>query len=241
MLLTEYLYRDEIDDLIHQFKQQFNPKKRLSFKPSMVTIYSKEDNDDADVDIHLSFIPNKKSKWAFDISAAKEPRNGKHDIIKGKIDYNPTQFPGAMDDLVSELIDMFRHEFEHVAQDSFASKWVKYVHREPTNPNFYVGYLLQGNEIPAYLRGFETVVERTGKTLEQVMEAWYKNNKANFRKDKYWTIVKGIWLRAAKRMKIKGLDEMDEGTVIVNPSATFSRATKKETKKSIKTNKQKGK
>jgi hypothetical protein len=207
MILLEYLYRDEIDDLIHQFKQQFNPKKRLSFKPPMVTIYDEEDDDDAEVDIWLTFIPNKNLEWAFDIDAAKEPRRGKHDIIKGKIEFNPTQFPGAMGELESELIDMFRHEFEHVAQDAFDSKWVKYVAREPRDPRYYVGYLLQGNEIPAYLRGFETVVERTGKSLEEVMEAWYKNNKKNFKKDSYWKIVKGMWLRHAKRMKIKGLKE----------------------------------
>lgn len=211
MILLEYLYRDEINDLIHQFRQQFNPKKRLTFKPPLVTIYDQEDDDDAEVDIWLTFLPDKNLEWAFDISAAKEPRNGNRDIIKGTIYFNPTQFateknkPSAHEDLESELIDMFRHEFEHVAQDSFDSKWVKYVGREPRDPKYYVGYLLQSNEIPAYLRGFETVVERKGVSLEKVMEAWYKNNKKNFKKDSYWKVVKGIWLRYAKRMKIKGL------------------------------------
>ena len=195
MLLNEYSYRSEIDDLLLQFKIAWTSKKTFVWKPNSFYI-DDESGEDAEVTVKIKFEKVKDLQWAFDINAAKEP----NDNIVGVIQYNPQQFPGALKDLISELRDMFRHELEHVAQDNFEGKWVKYKSRNPQDPKYYVGYLLQANEIPAYLRGFETVMEHTGKSMEQVMEAWYKNNKANFRKEKYWTLVKGIWLRNAKQM-----------------------------------------
>lgn len=222
MILKEYEYRTEIDDLLLQFKKSWTSKKSFMFTPPDFTIKpprNDQDESPQNVTVKIKFTPIKDLKWSFNINAAKDTK----DNIVGLIQYNPHQFPGALKDLISELREMFRHELEHVAQDAFQDKWVKYVKRNPNDPAYYVGYLLQGNEIQAYLRGFETVMEHTGKTMEQVMDAWHKNNKANFRKDKYWQKVKGMWLREAKKMGL-----VDEGTILNNPSATYSRKAKKE-------------
>lgn len=210
MILSEYAYRSEIEYLIKDFLRNFNPKKNWRWKPPSFTIDPPKDNEDEmeqDVDVDIRIKRDPKLEWAFDFNCAKET----DDRIVGTITINPKQFatekgkPSAIQDLVLELRDMLRHELEHVAQQSFEGKKVKYVSRNPMDPKYYIGYLLQGNEIPAYLYGFETVVEHTGKSLEEVMDAWYKNNKKNFKKDSYWKVVKGIWLRHAKKLKIKGL------------------------------------
>jgi hypothetical protein len=209
-ILLEYEYRSEIDSLVKDFLRSFTPKKNWRWQPPEFSIdppSNEYDETEQDVVVNIQVKRNPKLEWAFDFDCAKD----ENDKIVGTITLNPTQFatergkPNALGELISELRDMLRHELEHVAQDAFEGKAVKYVSRNPKDPRYYVGYLLQANEIPAYLRGFETVVEHTGKTLEQVMDAWYKNNKKNFKKDSYWQKVKGIWLRNAKRMKIKGI------------------------------------
>jgi hypothetical protein len=216
-ILLEYEYRSEIDTLVKDFFQNFTSKKNWRWRPSEFSIDPPSDEYDEteqDVVIDIRVKRDPELEWAFDFDCAKDEK----DKIVGTITINPKQFvegktlsplsvKDAKVELESELRDMLRHELEHVAQDAFEGKTVKYVSRDPRDSRYYVGYLLQANEIPAYLRGFETVVEHTGKSLEQVMETWYKNNRKNFKKDSYWKIVKGIWLKYAKRMKIKGLEE----------------------------------
>ena len=95
------------------------------------------------------------------------------DIIEIVLIKNPTKFPDAYFDLVSDLNDTVRHELEHVLQD-FGYRDVQSDDSEKPNDK---EYYKQAHEVPAEIAGFRRIVKLRNQPPEQVIRDWFNRNK----------------------------------------------------------------
>jgi len=95
------------------------------------------------------------------------------DIIEIVLIKNPTKFPDAYFDLVSDLNDTVRHELEHVLQD-FGYRDVQSDNSEKPNDK---EYYKQAHEVPAEIAGFRRIVKLRNQPPEQVIRDWFNRNK----------------------------------------------------------------
>jgi len=95
------------------------------------------------------------------------------DIIEIILIKNPSKFPDAYYDLVADLNDIVRHEFEHVLQD-FGYRDVQSDDSEkPTDKEYYK----QSHEVPAEIAGFRRIVKLRKESPEKVIRDWFYRNK----------------------------------------------------------------
>jgi hypothetical protein len=166
---------------------------------------------------------NKTQKYPFDINASFGPEDDDPtwQTLEINISYNPNFFPMAMNDFVADIKSTLRHELEHAGQDNFTGKKITYREYDPKK-NF-TKYVLQSNEVPAYVHGFYTKAKAKKISVQQVMDEWFKQMGHNFQKKSDWPLVRKTWINWGVK---QGL--VDEGTILNNPSATYSRKAKKE-------------
>lgn len=116
------------------------------------------------------------------------------------IDYNPSMFPAAMNDLVAEIKETLTHELEHVGQQNFEDMFI-------VNGNIYrnyIEYLTSKVEVPAYVKGLIKRAKVKGMSLDATMEEWYRENRLNFvGPTARWEDVKPVWMNWAKANKDK--------------------------------------
>ena len=95
------------------------------------------------------------------------------DTFEIEINYNPDVFPKKTYDLVSELNDVFTHEFQHYLQ-------ARNGERLKTKTNNSFKYYLQPHELEAQVAGFSRVAKITKQPFEKVVNDWFgKKNKHN--------------------------------------------------------------
>ena len=138
--------------------------------------------------------------YSHSIDGAVDPK-GEDDHLSVSIEYNPSMFPKAMNNLVAEVFETVRHELEHVGQNNFYKLFVVQGDVYPS----YEGYLTSNKEVPAYVKGFITRARKKKQSLEQVMDDWRQENKLNFDADPDadWSKIKNIWLTWAKANRDK--------------------------------------
>jgi len=95
------------------------------------------------------------------------------DLIEITIIKNPTKFPQAYYDLVADLNDVVRHEFEHVLQE-FGYRDVQYDGSEKPNDK---RYYKQDYEIPAEVSGFKRIVKLRKEEPGKVIRDWFYRHK----------------------------------------------------------------
>jgi hypothetical protein len=87
---------------------------------------------------------------------------------------NPKNFPQSMYDIVADLNDIVRHEYEHHLQE-----W-GYAEEEETGKDNRRGinYYLKKDEIPAEMKGFRRIVKLRKEPIEKVMTDWFKRHQS---------------------------------------------------------------
>lgn len=86
---------------------------------------------------------------------------------------NKEYYPESLYDLISDLNDIVRHEYEHHMQNKgFRSDTPFTDIPRSKQPKSYK-YYLQQHEIPAVLQGFRRVMKLKNQTLDTVMDDWY--------------------------------------------------------------------
>ena len=103
--------------------------------------------NDEDIVVQIKIKYDKTFKFSYSISA--ESGGGE---IEAEIILNPKFFPVALNSLIAEINEMFRHELEHIGQELLPGK-EKY--EEFDEVPFY-RYLILRHEIPAYIKGLKT-------------------------------------------------------------------------------------
>jgi len=152
--------------------------------------------EEAEFDLIVKFHERPNQDYSHSITGG-----GSADELSLDIEYNPKDFPQAMNDLNAEVFETVRHELEHVGQQNFDDMFV--VNGE--DHDTYQGYLTSNVEVPAYVQGFITRARKKKQTLNQVMEDWHKENILNFEEhtDANWSEIKDVWLNWAKTNKDK--------------------------------------
>lgn len=159
-------------------------------------------------DLELSYEERPMLDYPYDITAYGEGGDvdmpGDLNIV---VQYNPNDFPLSLNGLEAEIYETLRHELEHIGQQSFDDMFV--VANEP-NKDFdsYENYLMQSNEIPAYVQGLVTRAVYKKITLDQAMEEWHTENIKNFENSGKqgtekadWSRIKKAWMNWAKANK----------------------------------------
>ena len=163
--------------------------------------------DDANVELVVTFIKQSPLDYAFSISAGAELED-----VSMEITYDPKQFPGAYNNLVAEVKETLEHEFEHVQQGVFEKSFiVSNRYDEPLTyppdgsraPSHFL-YLTSNIEVPAYVKGLIKRAKVKKLSLDAAMEDYYNDNKRVFDTENTdWSRVKKVWMNWAKVNKDK--------------------------------------
>jgi hypothetical protein len=99
--------------------------------------------------------------------------DGNTDTMNVILMINPKYHPQSMYDIVADLNDIVRHEYEHHLQE-----W-GYADEEETGKDSRRGisYYLKKNEIPAEIEGFRRIVKLRKETPEKVIKDWFQRHK----------------------------------------------------------------
>jgi hypothetical protein len=99
--------------------------------------------------------------------------DGETDTIRVHLVINPNYYPQSMYDIVADLNDNIRHEFEHHLQE-----W-GYAKEEETGKDSRRGisYYLRKEEIPAEIEGFRRIVKLRKEPVEKVITDWFERHK----------------------------------------------------------------
>lgn len=99
--------------------------------------------------------------------------DGETDTMRVHLVINPKYHPQSMYDIVADLNDIIRHEYEHHLQE-----W-GYADEEETGKDSRRGisYYLKKNEIPAEIEGFRRIVKLRKETPEKVITDWFQRHK----------------------------------------------------------------
>lgn len=152
--------------------------------------------EEAEFELSVNFHERPNQDYSHSITGG-----GSADELSIDVEYNPKDFPQAMNDFNAEVFESVRHELEHVGQQNFDDMFM--VGRKDYDT--YQGYLTSQVEVPAYVQGFITRARKKKQTLDQVMEDWHKENALNFKKhtDANWSEIKQTWMNWAKANKDK--------------------------------------
>lgn len=152
--------------------------------------------EEAEFDLIVKFHERPNQDYSHSITGG-----GSADELSIDVEYNPNDFPQAMNDFNAEVFESVRHELEHVGQQNFDDMFM--VGRKDYDS--YQGYLTSQEEVPAYVQGFITRARKKKQTLDQVMEDWRKENALNFKEhtDANWSEIKQTWMDWAKANKDK--------------------------------------
>ena len=163
--------------------------------------------DDANVELVVTFIKQSPLDYAFSISAGAELED-----VSMEITYDPKQFPGAYNNLVAEVKETLEHEFEHVQQGVFEKSFiVSNRYDEPLTyppdgiraPSHFL-YLTSNIEVPAYVKGLIKRAKVKKLSLDAAMEDYYNDYKHAFDAENTdWSKVKKVWMNWAKVNKDK--------------------------------------
>jgi hypothetical protein len=99
--------------------------------------------------------------------------DGETDTMNVILMINPKYHPKNMYDIVADLNDIVRHEYEHHLQE-----W-GYSSEEETGKESRRGisYYLRKDEIPAEIKGFRRIVKLRKEPVEKVMKDWFERHK----------------------------------------------------------------
>ena len=115
--------------------------------------------------------------------------------ISIQINYNPSLFPEAFNDLIAEVKDTLRHELEHLGQYYFG----KEVEPDGTDPDDVPSfeYFTLDFEIPAFVQGLYKTAKTKKITLTQAIDEYLAQWEAKLT-PKEAAKVKQIWINWAK-------------------------------------------
>ena len=118
-----------------------------------------------------------------------------------KHDLSVYYYPELLYDLIADLNDIVRHEYEHHMQNlgyrpDKESGFVD-IENQPTNYKYY----LQPHEIPAVLQGLRRVMKLRKISLEDALDDWYKRtfDKESMKKTDYNKLKKELGKEYDKR------------------------------------------
>ena len=107
-LITEGRYDSEVLKLsrfiVNKLKKEFNREFKGNFKDKF---------EDVDYTLKLTLTPTTKD-YPYLVGASSG-----YDSLTISIEYNPEYFPAEYNELIAELKETLRHEFEHIAQLNF--------------------------------------------------------------------------------------------------------------------------
>ena len=81
------------------------------------------EDEEAYIDLSVEFLERPNLDYSHSIDGAVDPK-GEDDHLSVSIEYNPSMFPKAMNNLVAEVFETVRHELEHVGQNNFYKLFV---------------------------------------------------------------------------------------------------------------------
>jgi hypothetical protein len=142
--------------------------------------------DYAEFELQVRFFKRPKQDYSHSISGG-----GDMETLTLDIEYNPSMFPAAMNDLVAEVKETVVHELEHVGQQNFEDMFVV----NDNDFDDYYSYLTSNVEVPAYVKGLIKRAHTKRISLDAAMEEWHRDNILNFEHHKVdWAKVKQVWM-----------------------------------------------
>lgn len=149
--------------------------------------------EEIDYELQIDLIPNGTKT----LGSLPYIVNGGADeySISIQINYNPSSFPEAFNDLIAEVKDTLRHELEHLGQYYFG----KEVEPDGTDPDDVPSfeYFTLDYEIPAFVQGLYKTAKTKKITLTQAIDEYLAQWEAKLT-PKEAAKVKQIWINWAK-------------------------------------------
>ena len=158
-------------------------------------MYLDRGGDYAEFQVKVRFIKRPKQEYSHSIEGG-----GSSDLLELIVEYNPKMFPAAMNRLVAEIKETIVHEFEHVGQQNFEDMFVV----AGRNHHDYAKYLVDPEEVPAFVKGLIKRSKVVKQSLDATMEQWYRDNIRQFEfHNVSWPPIKKVWMDWAQANKDK--------------------------------------
>lgn len=191
-ILLEVTYKSEVLRLSRDFIKEFNRSrgKKHSYTDTGVGPGVDEMGDPIEFELKVKLVPRKDLRGnPYSISGGAE-----YDEMDLTVEYNPIVFPAAMNDLVAEIKETFRHEMEHISQQQKGT-----IRFEERGDKPFYEYLLLRQEIPAFVKGLNQRRKTKKITLGQAFEEFFMDYRQSFGSPNEIDIVRQEWTKWAQK------------------------------------------
>lgn len=199
LALTEGRYDSEVlklsRSIINALKERMGTRFSIKYK---------EQFEDVDYDLNLLFKPS-DADYPYLIDASSG-----YDELNIDIEYNPKYFPAEYNELIAELKEVLRHEFEHIAQFNF----FKDSYPEGSSDDLPMfDYLMLDYEVAAGVQGLYKRSKTTKQSFTQVLDD-FLDERSDELTPKEIKKVKQTYIDYAKKNLPK---------VVLNENATYTK------------------
>ena len=198
-LITEGRYDSEVlklsRSIVKTLKDNFDEGFKGNFKDKF---------EDVDYTLNLTLTPITKD-YAYLVDASSG-----YDELNIDIEYNPKYFPAEYNELIAELKEVLRHEFEHIAQFNF----FKDSYPEGSSDDLPMfDYLMLDYEVAAGVQGLYKRSKTTKQSFTQVLDD-FLDERSDELTPKEIKKVKKTYINYAKKNLPK---------VVLNENATYTK------------------
>ena len=151
------------------------------------------------LDATVTIIPKKRSIYAHEITGQAD-----EDGIYIRIEFLKDELPGILNDMMSPIKGVIRHELEHIGQH--------YVQKDPKTrdvfkPSYvesqtFEEYTLKPEEINAYVKELNRIRKTQNISFRDALKNYFREYKDNFRSEEGMRTTMKAWLQKAKDLKI---------------------------------------
>ena len=179
--------------MINQFKNSFGEEYEDSVEGNFPGLFDSK-GEPFYYDLDYKFIPsdiNVLGPLPYIIEA-----NGGKNGIEIVIQYDPSSFPGAYNELIAEIKDSLRHELEHVSQFNLNKGFDMENINQDDLP--FAEYLTLDYEIPAFIQGLYKRAKTKKIPLSKAINDFFDDYSAELSDDeeKYVRKEWGKWIKA---------------------------------------------
>ena len=202
--------------IINQFKNSFGEEYKDSVEGTFPDLFDSK-GEPFYYDLDYRFIPSDidvLGPLPYIIEA-----NGGKDGIEICIQYDPSSFPEAFNELIAEIKDSLRHELEHVSQFNLNKGFdMKNINQDDLP---FAEYLTLDYEIPAFVQGLYKRAKTKKIPLSKAINDFFDDYAGELSDDeeKYVRKEWGKWIKANLNV-IK--ENIEKDVISLNENATYS-------------------
>lgn len=209
---TSFLYANSYNQLvldisrtyIFEFKKFLKSKKKSFTYTNSIMFF---DEVPIKIKVKKTVYDPEGEDYAFDFDSYVDSDSDLTKLVIN-ININKDHFPHSLNEFIAELKDSLRHELEHVSQfnntdkslylDNIKNKDELKIHEIKTK-NKYLKYVIEYEEVFAYLHGFHQRSKTTNVSMNEIIDEWINSRDYEYDTVEEMEIIRTLYITAGHK------------------------------------------